>query len=182
MKTLRQKMEEVAEFCVAKGWSGPGSPVKNFDDCIALLHSEVSEALEAYRDHGLEDATQNLGQHQIEGTLPKPEGVGSELADVLIRLLDDMDRFSINPGQVYNFAGVWRPSQACLKNDTFGSYIRFLHEDIARVGFPSARAFGYVLGNLRYFAKRYGVDLEFEYERKMAYNWTRTFRHGGKRL
>ena len=29
---------------------------------------------------------------------------------------------------------------------------------------------------------RYGVDLEAEYERKIAYNRTREFRHGGKLL
>lgn len=31
-------------------------------------------------------------------------------------------------------------------------------------------------------AEKYGVDLEYEYERKMAYNRTRSYRHGGKRL
>ncbi len=108
---------EVMEYCRAKGWAGPGSAPVTFGDTMALLHSEVSEALEAYRDHGLSDAT----KVQVPGAgPPKPEGVGSEFADVLIRLLDDCDRF--------------------------------------------------------------GVDLAFEFDRKMAYNRTRTYQHGGRTL
>lgn len=52
---------------------------KAFGAMMALIHSEVSEALEAYRDHGLEATTRADG---------KPEGVASELADVLIRVAD----------------------------------------------------------------------------------------------
>ncbi len=114
---------EVVAYCTEKGWAGPGSVPKTFGDCMALLHSEVSEALEAFRDHGLEDATGKITFNFHESglrILPKPEGVGSEFADVLIRLLDDCDR--------------------------------------------------------------YGIDLTFEYERKMAYNLTRTYQHGGKAL
>jgi hypothetical protein len=48
----------------------------------ALLHSELSEALEAYRGRRLEPYTTPAG---------KPDDVGSELADVLIRLLDVAD-------------------------------------------------------------------------------------------
>lgn len=106
---------EVVAFCIAKGWSGPGSAPVTFGDAMALLHSEVSEAVEAYRDHKLEDAT---GVSDDLRPPSKPEGVGSEFADVLIRLLDNCDR--------------------------------------------------------------YGIDLPFEYERKMAFNRTRAFQHGGR--
>lgn len=64
---------------------------RTFGDDVALLHSEVSEALEAYRDHGTEDATAPR-----ETGLPKPEGVGSELADVLVRLLDTCQRYDVD--------------------------------------------------------------------------------------
>lgn len=136
---------EVAEFCEAKGWRGPGVHTASFGEAMALLHSEVSEALEAYRDWKLADATAHhspsahskdcayvidcgTAKHASElaacdceyGKTAKPEGVGSEFADILIRLLDDCDLF--------------------------------------------------------------GVDLAAEYERKMAYNHTRAFRHGGRAL
>ena len=46
--------------------------------CLCLIHSEVSEALEAYRDE-------------------KP--IGEELADILIRTLDLTDRLNVNIDQ-----------------------------------------------------------------------------------
>ena len=88
-----------------------------FGEMMALLHSEVSEALEAWRVNGLRDTT----RVHVPGTaLPKPEGVGSEFADILIRLLT--------------------------------------------------------------FSHSCGIDLINEVERKMDYNATRPYRHGGKKI
>jgi NTP pyrophosphatase (non-canonical NTP hydrolase) len=115
-QVLRAMQAEVREINVEKGWRDDG---KTFGDHIALLHSELSEALEAFRDWGVLDGTLVAVDGATVG-LPKPEGVGSELADVLIRLLDTCD--------------VW------------------------------------------------GIDLANEYERKIAYNATRPYRHGDRAL
>ena len=86
-------------------------PTGTLPEWLALVHSEVSEALEAYRDG--EDA-----MHFREDG--KPEGVPSELADVVIRVA--------------------------------------------------------------HIAQRMGFSLHDAVEKKMAYNATRPFKHGGKRI
>lgn len=57
---------------------------KPFPQAIALLHEEVSEAFRWWKKNPMGVAG-DLEPHIIEG---KPEGVPSELADILIRLLD----------------------------------------------------------------------------------------------
>jgi NTP pyrophosphatase (non-canonical NTP hydrolase) len=98
---------EVRECNVVHGWYDDERTV---GDLLALLHSEVSEMLDAYRKHGFDYA-------QKDG---KPENVASEAADVFIRLID--------------------------------------------------------------FCDRYNIDLGSAYRKKMDYNWTRSYRHGNKRL
>jgi NTP pyrophosphatase (non-canonical NTP hydrolase) len=121
--TIEEMTIEVRMVNIDKGWrsaAGGPAPGQTFGDYVALLHSEVSEALEAYRDHRLADATVGGFGYVGAGQAFKPEGVGSELADVLIRLLDMADVF--------------------------------------------------------------GIDLEAEYRRKIAYNRGREFQHGGRTL
>ncbi len=84
IRTMQTLVEAVN---VRNGWFDKD---RTFGDDIALLHSEVSEAFEAYRDHEFVDVTSTTGN------IPKPEGVGSELADVLVRLLDTCERYNID--------------------------------------------------------------------------------------
>lgn len=82
-----------------KGWYDAD---RTFGEDVALLHSEVSEMLDAYRSHGLADATRdpvdihNGAEEHVTTLFAKPEGVGSEAADVLIRLLDTCHRHGLD--------------------------------------------------------------------------------------
>ena len=94
-------MESVRANNFEKGWRSDDSPVRPVGELVALLHSEVSEAFEAHRnnepalwyEHKGKDwkweGPQTLTDNETgEVTLGKPQGIASELADVLIRLVD----------------------------------------------------------------------------------------------
>lgn len=85
----RERVFDLAEFAervhsnaVAHGWH---DQPRTFGDVVALCHSELSEALEAYREPG---ALSDRMFHLMPGRPPKPDGMLPELADVIIRILD----------------------------------------------------------------------------------------------
>jgi NTP pyrophosphatase (non-canonical NTP hydrolase) len=113
-KNINKLVEEAHKNAVEHGW---WEEERSFGEQIALMHSELSEALEEYRN--------GKGFNQIYYSekiycRDKPEGIPIELADAVIRIFD-----------------------TCGK---------------------------------------YGIDLEKAIEMKMAYNRTRSYKHGGKKI
>lgn len=108
---LVKRCNDVAESC---GWNESEISVP---EQVALIHSEVSEALESFRNkEPLSWASANL---RPEYDAPdKPQGLASEYADVVIRVA--------------------------------------------------------------HYCARLGIDLEYEIDRKLKYNLTRGYKHGGK--
>jgi hypothetical protein len=90
MYTLPYIIQEIRELNEAKGWREEGADGDKtgpwFAAYIALAHSELSETLDAYRDK-IWSETREDG---------KPIGVGPELADSLIRILDMADIWGID--------------------------------------------------------------------------------------
>ena len=130
MKSINELVQEAHENAINKGW---WEEDRSFGELIALIHSELSEALEDYRNgheptemiyewkgdtFSLNFMDEIADQLNIDRTEFKPCGIPSELADVVIRIFD-----------------------------TCG---------------------------------RYGIDLEKAIAEKMAYNATRSHKHGGK--
>ena len=76
--SLTNLTEDVHRNALEHGWWDGG---RSFGDIIALCHSELSEALEEYRK-GRQPNDVYFGENC------KPEGIGVELADVVIRIMD----------------------------------------------------------------------------------------------
>ena len=72
LNELAYKINDMAQ---AHGW---WNKERSFGDIIALCHSELSKALEAFRIH-------EPMMHIVDG---KPEGVAVEMIDCIIRILD----------------------------------------------------------------------------------------------
>ena len=73
---LQDFINDVARVAREKGWWPNGE--RNFGEAIALMHSELSEALEEWRD----------GKPEFYTKDGKPEGVLVEFADLFIRAAD----------------------------------------------------------------------------------------------
>ncbi len=160
--------DEINQINVSHGWHETSRTRREGN---ALIHSEISEALEAYRQWGLEDQT---GPTPEVGALPKPEGVGSEFADVFIRVLDELDRRGIRAGTPEH--GDLAVARVLHYGRSFGDDIDVLHFVLATGPLTD------ILAHLVVLARKYGLDLLAEVRRKVAYNHTRPHRHGGKRL
>lgn len=77
--------KEVHVNAIEHGW---WTGERSFGDLITLCHTELSEAYEEYRNN------KDITETYYDGE--KPCGVPSELADVIIRILDMCEYYNIN--------------------------------------------------------------------------------------
>lgn len=85
---LSKFQEEVHQVAVDHGW---WEEERNIGEQIALMHSELSEALEEWRK-----GKDLQYVYYVDSKPDKPEGFPIELADCIIRILDTAERYGID--------------------------------------------------------------------------------------
>ena len=89
-KTLRVRQDEIHENAVNHGWWDgvtEEDKVKLIPEKILLVHAELSEAVEEFRNGTIDTYI---------GAGGKPEGLWVEMADAIIRILDLAGAFKVD--------------------------------------------------------------------------------------
>lgn len=191
VENIERMKAEIHENAVAHGW---WEESRSFGEICALIHSELSEALEEYRD-GKPDVY-IVGEHGITPITPgewegeKPEGVAVELADAVIRILDYMGEAGIAYMEEANDLFRAQPTE----NSRFGNFLALCHSDVADAFMRSkslsyydstagvAAALSVCIRRIEVWCEAKGLDLAQIMAIKHQYNKGRPYRHGGKRI
>lgn len=190
---LNEMAKEIHENAVAHGFY---NPPPTFGNRIALMHSELSEALEEYRDgkpnvYFMKQDRMSAAYGDYDTDIctdmavwkgEKPEGIATELADCVIRILDYSDSAGHDLNQYpmdYN---------SILDVKEFGDFITLCHACLT-YAYCEGKAEGeWIIPQLLHdciiyifkWAKENNVDMVEVIRIKHEFNKTRPYKHGGK--
>lgn len=162
-------IKEIHENAVAHGW---WEGERDIAEIYALIHSELSEALEEYRN--------GRPMFYIDGG--KPEGIAVELADAVIRILDYVAQreFFVGP-EIYkeqiriNGEKLSLPRLIVECHSRIVTALVFDEENMSpMICFAQTKA------DISEYLSDNGLDLYEIIKIKHEYNKTRPYRHGGK--
>ena len=192
ISALCQRSHEISK---EKGWVGETDD-RPFSAVTSLFHSELSEAYEDYRNNkelnetwyewnGQTFTKAEVAKHkEFEGVLLKPCGIPTELADFIIRICQWIGTNK----QTEAFADAFSNIRSNIRSPLYQNFDDFCanaHGLVSlayRVLGMRIGVLGSVAANTFAFCKDYGIDLWAAIDEKEAYNRTRSFRHGGKKV
>ena len=186
LKALTQTSYEIAK---SKGWwENP----RGFAALTLLMQSEISEALEDYRNGKRPNQVWYEYPPDIIDSVPvlssgergKPCGIPSEIADVIIRICDFAGHYDLKLEHMYYLGdhneftvllarANWFISKAWDVLDYHGLDH---HDHRVQVGELLSEAIAFLLA----LCSRYEIDIEAAIKTKTEFNRTRPMRHGGK--
>lgn len=203
MKTMAEWAKEIHENAVAHGW---WEEDRTISEVCALIHSELSEALEEARAarpmmYVMDEYNGEYIQNPKYFGAKKPEGIAVELADAVIRMLDWMAycgqeyRLDYVEEQGERIAAGYARSET--EPEELPEFIAYLHDmvsvihlrlmDINKVRWSRRKkkrqteamaAAGSVVFLVNGWLRMKGVQLKEVMEIKHRYNKTRPYKHG----
>ena len=196
---LTEFSKEVHKNAIEHGWWEKELP---FASIISLCHSELSEALEEYRDNKpnvyvvrevkvyrrygycIEEEIDNKEITDITDWKEneKPEGIAVELADCIIRILDYCGRHNV----IVEEGFVPYPCKYLEldeKDSEFENFLCICHFWLSKsFDNDSVAALLKVIDLILIWAKNNDIDMYETIRIKHEYNKTRSYKHGGKKI
>ena len=191
---LTAYQKEIYEIAVAKGWH---ETERSETEYRLLILSELFEAFEEFRDgmSYLYNADErgdilnfdNINQSDIKKSIAdwikrgdsmyKPEGIAIELVDCVIRILDYFES--------HNFNSKIEKSEHLDTTDFVENIDRIIskiylssHKDLSE----RLIRYKFIISDILVYFQYKNWDFESILKLKIAYNRTRSYRHGGKVL
>lgn len=185
--SLNELAKEAHQISVEHGW---WDKEPTFGELVALMHSELSEALEEYRAGRpmvyFMDVNGFVVSDMSERRGDKLEGIAVELADCIIRILDWAGHEGVDMDKVLqaieeNPMGIERDIE-----NKFGDFISDMHNLLSmaysELDVDERIYLCMVINYIQEAMKKSGINLDAIIREKMEYNRTRPYRHGGKVL